>query len=158
MTRGVAQVFDPSDADVALGRHVGDFGEELAPIKKGNVWGFISRSGIMIIEPKFASALSFHEGLAGAKQGSYWGYIDRNARWIIKPAYESADDFVCGMAAVKVKSGYLLIRKDGKPVVDETFLFHATTSCGVATVGYGYLFKPKTKYLRSDGQTIWIND
>ena len=68
--------------------------------------------GNWVIEPQFASALSFSEGLAGAQStegDQLWGYIDKTGAWVIEPAFEGVADFSEGLAAVH--GGKLVVAK-----------------------------------------------
>ena len=98
----------------------------LFPIEKNGKWGFIDRSGKIVISPQFDAANYFYEGLAcvmvDKKQyGNIVigknGYIDRSGNWIIKPQFDFASGFSEGLASVRIgeKSGY--IDKSGDIVI-----------------------------------------
>ena len=61
---------------------------EFFPILDGGCWGFIDRSGKVIIEPQFGSALFFSGGLArvsppvGEEIKGTWGYIDKSGTFV----------------------------------------------------------------------------
>ena len=40
-------------------------------------WGYISKSGKLVIAPSFDSAAPFAERLAAVKTGGLWGYINK---------------------------------------------------------------------------------
>src|SRR5438552_1932761 len=55
----------------------GDFVEGLARWKFGSKYGFIDRSGKVIIKPQFDLTFQFSEGLAAIQIKGKWGYIDK---------------------------------------------------------------------------------
>jgi len=81
---------------------------KLFPVKSGERWGYIDRSGKEVIAPQFAKAECFHEGLAVVTDDSgKSGFIDESGNYKIKPQYKSAGYFSEGMACV--------VPVDGKP-------------------------------------------
>ncbi|MBK5273763.1 MAG: WG repeat-containing protein [Desulfuromonadales bacterium] len=123
--------------------------------KVGVFYGFIDKTGKVIILPKYRFARNFSEGLAavredkGRKVGKD-GYIDKNAQWIIAPQYDRATDFHDGLAAVFVgkvgeeKCGY--IDKKGAWVLPATFRHCGDFSEGLASValeGFTGFINPK---------------
>jgi len=82
-----------------------DFGEGLAPVRRGAWWGFIDRAGRQVIRPQFRDAAPFSEGLAAVQATSgLWGYVDARGRWAIAPKYLSAFRFRDGIAVVRVEN------------------------------------------------------
>ena len=72
-------------------------------------WGFINKSGEVIIDAQFDSALPFSEGLASVRCRSEHpdracrdkcGYIDKSGNWVIKPQFGIASSFSEGLARV----------------------------------------------------------
>ena len=61
---------DSRDFDCAL-----DFSEGYAPVRIGEKWGLIDRSGKVVIEPRFEDAGIVSEGLLALKDGDHWGYF-----------------------------------------------------------------------------------
>jgi len=102
----------------------GDFSENLAPVRiPGDVhfihpfthteaytdgsWGFIDKTGKVIIAPKFDGANAFSEGLAcvriiDPKEGYVVGYINCKGEMVISPRFGSGRSFSSGLAAVRV--------------------------------------------------------
>jgi len=105
-----------------------------AIVKRGaGMWGYIDKTGKMIIKPHFESAREFSEGLAAVMVERKWGFIDKSGKMVIKPQFlkgrgESLE-FSEGLAAVSIlgqgegfidKAGKLVI----KPVLAEAGNFH----------------------------------
>ena len=95
------------------------FSEGMAAVKVNGLWGFIDRSGQIVIRPQFVDAGMFREGLApvavqGPRKRAY-GFIDRSGRFVIQPQYDGAREFNKGLAQIIVlnsqgefqKAGYI---------------------------------------------------
>ncbi|MEJ2425814.1 MAG: WG repeat-containing protein [Candidatus Thiodiazotropha sp.] len=90
---------------------VGDFGyNNLAPVARGEQWGYVDQTGKMVIQPQFDRAFPFSsqgvaqvtakpksspgllDRLMGSSQGdddeALSGVIDTQGRWIVKPKFE----------------------------------------------------------------------
>ena len=61
--------------------------------KEEGKWGFIDKTGAVIIPPQSKYGSPFHEGLAAASVGDKWGYIDKTGKFVINPQYDSALQF-----------------------------------------------------------------
>jgi hypothetical protein len=61
------------------------FSEGLAPVSKGNKWGYIDQSEKVVINFEFEKAEPFSEGLAEVWIGNKYGYIDKTGKYIWKP-------------------------------------------------------------------------
>jgi hypothetical protein len=77
-------------------------------------YGYMDKSGRVVIEPQFFYAGHFSEGLAWVRvlQGSEWlyGFIDKTGKVVIEPQFVyQPKDFVDGVAKVtgKYKSGFI---------------------------------------------------
>lgn len=57
------------------------FQEGLALVQQNGKYGYIDRTGTLIIPTQYDYAGAFSEGLAPVKQKGKWGYIDRNGTW-----------------------------------------------------------------------------
>ncbi len=80
----------------------GGFSEGLAPVfssRKG--WGFIDKTGDLVIAPKFESALGFSEGLAAVLLNDKWGFINRSGSLVIDHQFDWVADFSEGVAVVE---------------------------------------------------------
>ena len=55
-------------------------GQQLLPILLNGKWGFIDRTGKIVIEPKFDTydyVYQWSEGLLAVRVGGRWGFIDK---------------------------------------------------------------------------------
>jgi hypothetical protein len=106
------------------------FQEGLAAFTRDGKYGFIDRTGKLVIPAQFNqqgddifgfTTSSFHEGVAPVSQHGEWGYIDRTGQWVIPPQFDQALPFVEGIAAVQVKAGFGFINHTGKWVIPPQF-------------------------------------
>ena len=90
--------------------YVDGYVEELARVRLNDKWGFIDKSGTLVIPCKYGNARSFHEGLAAVslRYGSY-GFIDKSGTEVIPCKYDVASSFDNGRAKVYLngKQGYV---------------------------------------------------
>lgn len=86
--------------------------EGLAPVKKGNKWGYIDIRGREIIPFIYDDVEIFSEGLAPAKFNGKWGFINKEGEVVIDFKFDSASVF---------KQGYGIVTKDNNK---EAFINH----------------------------------
>ena len=72
-----------------------------AEVKMASKYGFIDKSGKVVIEPQFDNAEPFSEGLACVEKDGKWGFIDKSGKMVIEPQFDGASDFSEGLAKVK---------------------------------------------------------
>ncbi len=89
-------------------------------IKQNGEWGYIDKTGKIVIEPKFDTAGGFFEGLALVEIDDKHGYIDKTGKIVIEPKFDFSWGFSEGLARVEIddKRGY--IDKTGKYVWEPT--------------------------------------
>jgi hypothetical protein len=75
----------------------------LWPVEQDNKWGYIDKTGRLIIPCKFDSAGDFSEGLAAVEIKEKTGYIDETGKFVIPPRFLSGYPFSSGMALVVTK-------------------------------------------------------
>jgi len=51
-------------------------------------YGFINKSGKIIVAPKFDEVTDFHGDRAAVRKGSKWGFINKEGEYVKKPAYD----------------------------------------------------------------------
>jgi len=89
---------------------------------QGGKFGYVDKTGKVVIAPQFFVAQDFAEGLAAVRveetSDSRYGYIDRTGRMVISPRFHQAGSFSEGLAAVETKA-----RVVGNQVVDTAWGF-----------------------------------
>ncbi len=119
--------------------------DDLFRVVQNSKWGYIEKSGKIVIKPRFDDSRPFSEGLAAVRVDDRWGYIDKSGKIIIEPQFDWTYSFSEGLARVTVddKSGY--IDKSGKIVIKPRFDDSRPFSEGLAVVEidekYGYIDK-----------------
>jgi hypothetical protein len=123
----------------------GDFSEGLARVQVKSKWGYIDKSGKLVIAPRFAYAGDFSEGMASVvDENGNSGFIDRSGAVVIAPRFKMAGRFCDGLASVWTdnwRQGY--IDRSGAWAVPAEYEYAADFSGGLAMVGrsgkYGYI-------------------
>lgn len=64
------------------------FFEGRAKVKIGTHYGYIDKTGNMVIKPQFDDDFIFSEGLAAVTIGDKVGYIDNTGNMVIKPQFD----------------------------------------------------------------------
>jgi hypothetical protein len=122
-------------------------------------YGFIDKTGEMVIEPQFDWAFQFSEGLAVVMVGDEipgkWGYIDRTGEFVIGPEFDPAFIFSEGLAAVRIGSletgRYGFIDKIGQMVIEPQFDIVYPFANGLARVEVDDEFG----YIDKTGNYVW---
>jgi hypothetical protein len=95
------------------------FSEGLAAVRIGDdntgKYGYIDRTGKMVIAPQFDWALEFSEGLAKIVIANRDGFIDKSGRIVIVPSFDNALRFHDGVSIVATHYG-----SKGVGVIDAT--------------------------------------
>ena len=73
----------------------------LAKAQKDGKWGFIDRSGKVVIPFKYDWALWFSEGLCAVQETNKYGFIDKTGKLVIPFIYDRTNLFNEGLAVVK---------------------------------------------------------
>jgi hypothetical protein len=99
-----------------------DFSDGLAAAlpKNGGNWGFIDRSGELVISPRFINypngyPYPFSEGLAMIEVRKKYGYIDHTGEFVIKPQFLFGTSFQDRMARVVVEGPCSYLKFDPCP-------------------------------------------
>ena len=88
--------------DASRYENAADFSDGLAAVKvpyKG--WGFIDKTGSLVIPPRFESFLSFTEGLAAVVLEDKWGFINKTGTLVIDNQFDWVESFSEGVAVVQ---------------------------------------------------------
>ena len=117
--------------------NIQSFSEGLAAVLVDGHYGFIDKTGQMVIEPQFIDVHDFTEGLAAVrvfKDGEHlWGFIDRTGKMVIEPQWDDALFFVNGLCLV---------------IINEAGLTHEE-------IMYGSGEGIKSAYIDKKGSLIW---
>ena len=101
------------------------FSEGLALVvnSKSRRYGYINRSGELLIPPRFADAQPFAEGLAAVQvaQWGKYGYIDKAGDLVVNPAFDGAFPFSEALAPVRINGKYGFIDKSGRLKIQPQF-------------------------------------
>lgn len=98
------------------------FSAGLAPVKIGKYFGYIDKTGGVVIKPKFKTADPFSEEVAVVETKSgEWSFIDKTGNFIIQEKYKSVGPFFSGVALVQKQEGYTFIDKSGRQITNEIF-------------------------------------
>ncbi|MDE7414248.1 MAG: WG repeat-containing protein [Muribaculaceae bacterium] len=114
-----------------------NFSEGLASIMIGGKYGFIDKSGKLVIPAKYSVLDSFSEDLARVEIGGKWGFVDKSGKLIIPAEYNYADSFSDGLAIVKIGGKWGVIDKSGKLVIPAKYDNAGDFSEGLADVKIG---------------------
>jgi hypothetical protein len=130
---------------------VKDFSEGLAAVKTAKGWGYLGKSGKIVIEPQFDDADPFSEGLALVERDGKLGFINSAGTFVIEPQFESALSFSDGLAVVgadgdkTVDNKFYYIDKKGKRLTNDTFLLGSRFFKGIAHVLISQTFKTEMR-------------
>src|SRR5688500_16204306 len=76
---------------------------QLFPIKENSRWGYMDRSGKIVVPPSFDYAWDFSDGLGRFKEKGKFGFINLQGEVVIQPAFTYADDFKGEFTRVNTK-------------------------------------------------------
>jgi hypothetical protein len=93
----------------------------LYPVPVNGKYGFMDRSGRMVIQPRFDHVRLFSEATAVVAIGGKYGYIDERGQQIISFQYENAEPFSEGLAAVQSGQKWGYIDKSGRWIIEPRF-------------------------------------
>ena len=130
------------------------FSEGLCPVEvEDDLWGFVDKSGVMVIKPQFKYAYSFSEGLSAVELEGRRGYINHTGQLQIPNRYKAAHSFSEGLALTTVlvekktagltfwrskeensDEKYGFINKNGDVVIEHRFEYARSFSDGLAAV------------------------
>lgn len=118
----------------------GDAEAVLYPVRYNGKWGYIDRSGTVVVEPQFDEAYAFSEGLGrfGVDQETVgkFGFIDATGAIVIAPRFSWASDFCEGLSMARAvaggKCGY--IDRTGAWAIEPRFANAGEMHDGLASV------------------------
>ena len=121
------------------------FTEGLAAIVKNGKFGFIDKTGRIIVEPKFDyTGIAFGDSAMIVGEMKYgrmkYGYVDKNDKTIIPPRYDEATYFSEGLASVRIADKWSVIDKSGATVSKLNLGRPVTFKEGLAPVKFNGLY------------------
>ena len=75
-------------------------------------WGFIDRTGKLVIDYQYDDAYSFSDDVAAVKQAGDWIYINEKNQVVVEDGFDEAMPFHNGYAIAKIGDNYLTIKFD----------------------------------------------
>lgn len=124
--------------------------EELYVMRDNGRYGYINRSGLVVIKPQFEDAYSFSEGLARVAVQHKYGFIDKAGNVVIEPVFDDAGDFVEGFVRVSKGNKYGFIDKDGSIAIPLEYELVSEFSEGLA----GIYQQGKWGFINSKGEIV----
>ncbi len=137
------------------------------PIKVEGKYGFIDRSGTIVIIPQFDAASRFADGLAAVRIGTKFGYVNTGGEVVIAPQFEAVEDFSEGRAVFQAGGKFGYIDKNGLVKISAQFDaaedFHngraiVKLCCGSGWRGLGrkagYLGSDRYGFINLEGKLI----
>jgi WG containing repeat len=114
------------DTSIALGRYkiparfydAGAFSEGLAavqPFAAVEAYGFINKSGGLVIQVDYDEVRSFCDGLAAVWRNGKWGYINRKGETVIEPGSRKLPIFHMGLPTLSYR-----MRRDNFVMLEST--------------------------------------
>jgi len=91
--------------------------EELYPIERGGLYGYVNSKGKVVIPFLYDDAGFFKDGIAVVQQSEKYGAIDKRNQKVIPFEYETIYDFDEDLAIAGTASEYGLISKRGEIII-----------------------------------------
>lgn len=141
------------------------FYENLARVKANDRWGFIDRSGRVVVPIEYRGGFrserlgSFSEGLAPLANGDErYGFVNRLGRVVIPFIYTDAEMFSEGLAPVSVGTGEAVrwgyIDMAGRQVIAPKYLRAFAFAEGLASVAFGERYNTKYGFIDKSGEIV----
>lgn len=164
-SEGFARVIKKPEGDYLINREgvpvigpydvIYNFSEDMAKFQKGSVYGFVNKSGAVVIYPTPGYPGTFSEDLVSinTSEDLSGGFIDKEGKIVIKPQYNWREgNFSEGLLPVKIKKGgfYFYINKKGRTVIETKFEGTSNFSEGMA----GFITGGKCGYINTKGKIV----
>ncbi len=118
-----AEAYPFSDGLAAVGKKI----ENAVNVEAGLKFGFIDKTGKVVIPYRYDYVALFCDGLALVRNGDLYGYINKKGEEVIKIQYADAKNFQNGVAVVKVNEKFGAINKKGEFIIKPEYDFVETT-------------------------------
>lgn len=119
LTLLIALMFAAALAPHAYGQK--DKPRQLFPVIVKGKWGFIDRTGKLIVQPTFDAFNNLSDGLRAVLIAGKWGFVDEAGVMKIAPQFVMTRAFSEGLAAVKVGNAWGFIDPTGRIVIAPRF-------------------------------------
>jgi tetratricopeptide (TPR) repeat protein len=131
------------------------FSEGLAHFRNtDDNYGYIDKTGKVVIAPQYDAARPFRNGLAAVsvRGEKGWGFVNQTGETVIKPQFAFVRDFSENKAAVCKEGDKLVgfIDKNGKYIINPQFNFAGNFSEGMANV----LIGEKWGFINENGEIL----
>ena len=88
--------------------------DALFPIEEKGKFGYINKSGKVMIASQFDYAESFSEGMAAVSVGGKRGFVDQTGKVVIAAQYDKTTPFSEGLASGKKMESGVILTSRGK--------------------------------------------
>src|SRR5262249_52513997 len=99
--------------------------EPLFLIEQNGKYGYIDKTGKLVIKPQFDDADRFFDAFAAVQIGEKWGFIDKSGKVVLKPQFDYAVSFAGGQSEgptmVQMDRLWGFVDKTGKLVARPQF-------------------------------------
>ncbi len=90
--------------------------------KNETKWGFVDKTGKVVINPQFKSTRNFSDGKCAVQNNDdKWGFIDKEGKIVINYQFDNAREFINGVAVVKSGDKVGTIDNAGKYIINPQF-------------------------------------
>ena len=91
----------------------------LFAVKQAGKYGYMDRTGRIVIEPRYSQAGPFHEGFALVRRGGKFGYVNARGEEVIAPRFDDAWHFSEGRASVLLDGRWGVVDTTGAIIPGE---------------------------------------
>jgi hypothetical protein len=133
----------------------------MARISLGNRWGYIDKSGNIVIKPQFELAGNFSDGLAPVVSAGHLSFINKDGikqfevmGGVVSNIGILLIEFAEGLAPIQVGDKEAYIDKAGRFVIPPKFISAGRFSEGLAGVTVVTQQGPRTGYIDKAGNAI----
>ena len=117
-SHGNQYFIDTKGSAIAEGySELSEFHEGIAGVSDGGKWGFVDKTGRLIIDLQFEMVGQFNDGLAVVQHNDKMGYINKNGEIVVPCNYRLCWDFQNGYALVELNDRIGLINRWGMFVI-----------------------------------------
>src|SRR5579862_7350185 len=94
----------------------------LFQIIRAGKWGFMDRTGRVVIAPAFDDERDLFHGLAAVETDEgHWGYVNEKGKFVIPAHFDEVRDFIEELAPVRIGRKWGYIDTSGRMAVEPRF-------------------------------------